>query len=260
MSSRDPAGEVEAVAAGVGRTRILFCPAVPDAGRLVEKGVLKEAGRETILPRLSVALDVSCPDVRNMKELRLVARTFSPGTSIAVGARGLAANLAEALAPGGRARDDAGASLRPPICFVIGTNDPITLAQLQGLRHATDIEELRFPDDGASILSPSRHVILRLAVNSAAESEQRLPEFTEWAGPAVAKAGTVVVSGGNTLRSLADVMGWVALTPLRTLGQGLVLASPLAGGGPLVVSKSGGHGHPMALSRLPAQAVPKAET
>jgi D-threonate/D-erythronate kinase len=212
------------------------------------------ADEATTLPELDASLSVSCPDVRTTADLDRIARDFCGFATlrVAVGARGLAESLAKALAPQGCAGPVRAAE--PPICFVVGTNDPVTAAQLEHLRHARrDLLELDFSTRPP--LSPRAScLVLRLSATSAADFVRQLPAFVRWAHAMAVQveARTLVVSGGDTLRAFSDAAGWTVLVPLRSLGDGLVLAAPAEGGGPLVVSKSGGFGQRSAFSGLAA--------
>ena len=246
--------ETEALANGLGRSSLLVCPAVPDAGRLVEDGMLIDGGTVTALPGWHGGLSASYPDVRSDAELSQVGRDFLEGaaSAIAVGSRGLARSLAEALPSGTTRSVEEAARFGLPMAFIIGTNDPITLAQVAELRRSTGVPEILFPRDEASDVPPAPCLLLRLAVSSRQEFHEQLRPFVHWAGRLTARlaARTLVVSGGDTLRALADARQWTGITPLRSLGQGLVLGRQSGGGPPLIVSKSGGFGHLHALSEL----------
>lgn len=256
------AAEVQALAAGLHRGEVLFCPAVPEAGRVVEAGVFKDvASAATVkLPPLGGSLNISCPDARTGADLDSLARAFcgSATRDVAVGARGLAESLAKALAPARGAAPAPAPEL--PVCFIIGTNDPVTVAQLEHLRHATpDHREHLFPDEGRPVALRTSCLALRLAATSPADFVRLLPGFVRWANAIASEveARTLVVSGGDTLRAFADAVGWTGFVPLRSFGGGLVLAAPVGGVGRLVVSKSGGFGHLSAFSDLLALAGPR---
>jgi uncharacterized protein YgbK (DUF1537 family) len=246
--------ETVALASAIGRPSLLVCPAVPDAGRLVDNGMLVHGDTATRLPEWPAAFSVHCPDVRNEAQLGRVARNMlaTAGSVIAVGARGLAKCIAEALPPviGPSTADRA--RLELPIAFIIGTNDPVTMAQVEHLRVTGSIREVLFPATQKVDTAATGDLLLRLAVSSKEEFEAHLVSFVRWAERVATHAGarTLVVSGGDTLRALADSQGWHDFAPLRSLGNGLVLSKAGGTGGPLVVSKSGGFGHVQALSEL----------
>ena len=246
--------ETDALANGLGRRTLLVCPAVPDAGRFVENGMLIDGQTAIALPRWDSALSASVPNIRTDIELRQLGRDFleHASTAIAVGSRGLARSLAEPLPQGPAHNVPTSAPIREPIAFIIGTNDPVTLGQVADLRRSGAVQEVQFPRDRASSIVSGSSLLLKLEVTSREEFQQQLLPFVEWAVHLTTKLAmqTLVVSGGDTLRALVDARKWDGITPLRSLGDGLVLGQQSDGTSPLIVSKSGGFGHLKALSDL----------
>lgn len=230
--------------------RCIFAPAFPEMGRVTRGGLhftTTPQGRETPAPlhdlvaafaaagvRAGDVGDMSAPvwiaDAVTQEDLdRLAARHRHGGFILWAGSRGLAAALA-----GTPARLS-----HPPVGLVVaGTTHPATRRQMEELSLQAHAQPL--------IVDP-----VPLAA-SAAETATGLLQGLEQAQPALKPGQTIIVIGGDTL---SIVLGWAQPHRIACIGEaqpGLPLAK-LEGGrldGMMLLSKSGGFGDALLLSRL----------
>jgi uncharacterized protein YgbK (DUF1537 family) len=164
--------------------------------------------------------------------------------------------LAQALATG--AITPALPTLTHPILGLFGSDQSATAAQLAACEPHWTI----LPDGGSA---STRHVTLRLATTDIALTSFRLPPETPRpvAAAHIARQidrllqpldppGTLLVAGGETLRSVCQTLGATSLEVQGRIVPG-VPRSILRGGrwnGVTVVSKSGAFGHPHLLRDL----------
>jgi uncharacterized protein YgbK (DUF1537 family) len=194
---------------------------------------------------------ISVFDAETNEDLRLiVARAQRCAEPVLwVGAGGLAQALA------GGVPHSTGLPLPRPILGLFGSDQPATADQLAACQpHWLEVV------DGAL-----HDVPVRLKAAGVALVSFRLPSGTKRAPAAeriagwladvvdrVDRPGTVVVAGGETLRSLCDAAGATSLLVQGRLVPG-VPRSVIQGGrwnGVTVVSKSGAFGHPALLREL----------
>ena len=228
----------------------LVIPAIPAFGRWVQKGRLGGFGVPEpidIATRLGRhAAKATIPDVIEQAD---IDAALALDVDLPIGARGLAEAVAKAMAPDGAPVLPDFARARA-FC-VIGSTDPITLAQLGHLRDADpDIAYIAAPN---GIAGPGR-------------GAARLTVIQATAGPSPASGAEVAEALGDTLLGLAPPPGSLlvlsggatAQVILRRLGirQLTLLGEALPGlpvaetDGLTVVTKSGGFGDPDTLSRL----------
>ena len=142
-----------------------------------------------------------------------------------------------------------------PILGLFGSDQPVTAGQLAACEphwlhiegHAFDPIPRRLDEAGLALVS------FRLpAERLAPRRQRRSPPRSARLIDRVERPGTVVVAGGETLRSLCDVVGAHALSVQGRLVPG-VPQSVVQGGrwnGVTVVSKSGAFGHTSLLREL----------
>lgn len=253
------AAEVAAVATVRGLGRVVLCPAIPDMGRVVRNGALEGAGVAVPLPVagsavLPAGLDLDCPDAGSDAALdRIAAAAGTPGV-LPVGARGLAAALARRMA-GRDARPASPPRLRGPLVLVVGSRDPITLAQVECARALPGVEWRAAPDGhvppGASA-APALIVQATPGTTSgagAAEVSARLAAGLAQ-GLLAGRAG-LVLTGGETAGAVLAALGIGTLALSGEVQPGLPLCRPLDfPGAPYIVTKSGGFGPADCLARL----------
>ena len=234
----------------------LVAPAIPDFGRIVREGAVEGFGVPTPLPIAPVlgrhAERAIIPDTQTNADLsHALEAALSKGVDLLIGARGLAEALALRMTqgrPAERVRVPAGRGL-----FVIGSRDPITLAQIERLRQQHRLQHRPAPNgvlgaegdddsrlslvqavDGEAVLSPvevSRHL--------AAGVHPRL----------TAEAETVLLSGGATAEAVLEAMD---IARFRLLGECLPGLGIAKAGRHHIIAKSGGFGGPDTLSLIAA--------
>lgn len=250
--------ESSMVAALRGLSRIVICPAIPELGRIVRGGALQGAGVAQPLPVAALAavpagFAATCPDAVTDADLdRIVA--MSKG-ALLVGARGLAAALARSLGPAPEP-SRAGGALSLPIAFVIGSRDPITLAQIDpmcGLAAPLGLRRIAAPDGIVEDAGPRQPVTVLQAVPGGGAEQAVVAE--RLAGGAVRDVlpgqRSLVLTGGETAAAVLRKMGVGVLHLLAEVEPGLPISLPLDFPGALtIVTKSGGFGDAGCLFRI----------
>lgn len=241
------AAELDAIPHG----QSLVIPAIPAFGRWMRDGRLGGFGVSEpidIAARLGRHADAaSIPDVATQADIETALGTAH---DLPVGARGLAEAMAGAMAPHAHAPDT---SLRSDRVFVvIGSTDPITLAQLDRLRTGTpDLANIAAPNGVGPAFLPGP---ARLTVIQATPGVTAADGKTVAAGLADAlirlappPGSLLVLSGGATAQVILAQLG---IDVLELVGEALP-GLPLArAGGLTVVTKSGGFGSEDTLQRL----------
>lgn len=243
-------------------SKALVAPAIPEFDRIVEEGCVTGFGVETpiaIADRLGAhAARARIPNSRKSADMDvMLADAESDGTDLLIGARG----LAEALARRMTARADAEVAPIPSgrITFVIGSRDPITLAQIDALRSGHSLNYLP---------APNGHLDTATNTGSELTLVQAIPGKEEIHPQLVSEAlanglernfadydGTLLLSGGATAEAVLRRLG---LSRLRLHGEclpGLGLASTQ---GRCIIAKSGGFGHPDTLKQIADMVLQKA--
>ena len=224
----------------------LAAPAIPDFGRVVRDGHVQGFGVETpisIAERLGRHAErATIPDTSTREEMdAALDGALRDGVDLLIGARGLAEALAERMSEGQAPRFaeiPEGRAL-----FVIGSRDPITLAQIEALRAAMDLCYLPAPNgrlagsqpDGSAITLvqavPGEATATSLTV-SRALAESVSPDLTR-------DASTLLLSGGATAEAVLDKMG---IARFRLLGECLPGLGLAHAQGHCIIAKSGGFG------------------
>lgn len=241
------AAELDALRPG----RSLVIPAIPAFGRWMRGGRLGGFGVARpidVAARLGPhAAAAVIPDVESQSDIEAA---LAMPHDLPVGARSLAEALARSMAPHGRGPDT---TLRAAsACVVVGSTDPITLAQLARLRAASsDLTDIPAPNgtgpDG--LPAPSRVTILQATPGTvpaegravAAALAQTLSRLSPPRG------SLLVLSGGATAQVILEQMG---VRVLQVVGEALP-GLPLARfNGVSLITKSGGFGDEEILRRL----------
>ena len=236
----------------------LVAPAIPAFGRVVTSGRVQGFGVDvpiSVAERLGRhAAKALIPDASTEAEMRaLLDEAERSGTDLLIGARGLAEALAERMSGGVEAR--AAEVAIGPALFVIGSRDPITLAQIDALRSAIALSYLP---------ALNGRLVKEHDVGGAITLVQAVPGEGEVTPEAVSEAladsvcpglvqaaGTLLLSGGATAEAVLKRMG---IWRFRLLGEclpGLGLAEVE---GRCIIAKSGGFGAPETLKGI-AEAV-----
>jgi uncharacterized protein YgbK (DUF1537 family) len=249
-------GNVEAELGAFPASKLAVLPAIPEFDRIVEDGHIRGFGIDqpisvaAALGALAARADI--PDTRTVAELR-AALDATPQGTLLVGARGLVEALAESLT---QQRPQAQRHLGRALTMVIGSRDPITLAQIEALRQ-------RYP--AMSVLEAPN------GMPGPCEVDEPAPWLTllqATPGDGDAAAGTVAAALSQTLRSycldgrdgLLISGGATAEIVLQTLGFNLlevtgeiVAGLPVSKAGDLtIITKSGGFGSRDALVEVAA--------
>lgn len=254
------AAEVSAIAAVRGLGRVLICPAIPDLGRKVRGGALEGTGVPVPLPvaatvGLPGGLQLLCPDAPDDAALDAVAAGLA--ATLPVGARGLAAALARQMGAGRKARP--APALPAPLAVLVGSRDPITLAQVDCARGAAQVAWLGAPDGVVPAALPdSPAVILQATAASTGAAPQLVSSRLAqgFAGSALARRPGLVVTGGETAGAVLAALGVGLVTLLGEVQPGLPICRPLDfPEAPFIVTKSGGFGAVDCLAQLIRQAL-----
>ncbi|WP_172960947.1 four-carbon acid sugar kinase family protein [Oceaniglobus roseus] len=241
------AAEMEVLAAC--RDRALVCPAVPRLGRVVRDGAVCGAGIATPIP---VAAKVSgmpfaAPDARDQADLDAAVREADPAT-LFVGAAGLAEALARRLAP--TAAEGGPPRIGRPALFAIGSQDPVTLAQLDGFDAVAAPGGVlpSPPTDGPSLR------LVRIApggapVPAGTAARNFATGLRNWL--VARRPATLLSCGGETTAAILDAIGCTMLEVRAEVLPGLPLSRMVDGmPGLALVTKSGGFGAPDTLREV----------
>lgn len=246
--------ETAAVARLTGQHGALVAPAIPGFGRIVRRGQLSGHGMVEpidIAARFhSLPLPCTVPEVTTKADFLPALTAATPGTML-VGARGLAAALAEKLA--GPPLPLAHAPARP-LLLAIGSRDPITLAQIARLANHPELCHLRAPNGVLPAATASAIVLAQLTPGTMAlDSQTVTPHFARGLATLVdtTEPATLFACGGETADSLLAQLGVGGLALAGEILPGMPLATiHLAGRTMTFISKSGGFGTPDALLDL----------
>ena len=241
--------ETEAMAKAFGRGAMVVAPAVPDQGRLTVGGVVTGHGVAAplaIAPLVPEAAHIV--DASHQGQLDALVSETDWGQTLAVGARGLGAALAQLF---GRARQEPFTADSATL-FAIGSQDPITAAQVECLsvtapRHDAPLGEVTEPPTGlpavlvstGSYLGPDAALSARFAQGVAREIDHLTPH-------------TVVLSGGDTALAVLDALGVALVFPQGEAAPGLPWFLIERENHPSIrcIVKSGGFGGTTALADL----------
>lgn len=227
----------------------LVAPAIPAFGRVVVDGQVQGFGVETpisIAERLGPhAARAIIPDTPTQDAMEAALDT--PGIDLLIGARGLAEALAARMCGGttpGFATIPAGRGL-----FVIGSRDPITVAQIEALRSSADPRYLPAPNgqlaDARPDVSPITLVQAVPGTTTASDHSVALG-LAESVCPALTQdASTLLLCGGATAEA---VLARMDISRFRLIGECLPGLGLAYARGHCIIAKSGGFGGPETLS------------
>ena len=242
-------GNVAAELVALAPAALLVAPAIPDFGRIVQNGAVTGFGVAQPIPVAQVLGELAArafvPDTADSDDL-LKALEAAPADALLVGARG----LAEALAVQMTGRQ--AVAQRPRAAralMVVGSRDPITLAQVATLR-AGGVDWRAAPNGQLASARPAQALTLvqatpGIAEVSGAEVAQALAASIH---PALTEGlDALFLTGGATAEAVMQAMG---LDVLRLEGE-VLPGVPMARAGELaVILKSGGFGGEDTLIRL----------
>lgn len=240
----------EELSAFAGRS-LLVVPAIPDFGRVVRDGKVTGFGVDTPLDvagRIGAAVGKArIPDIATQVDMDRVIAACAPGTVI-VGARGAALALAKRMGPAAGATPR---GLGRRLVMLIGSRDPITLAQIRRLVQLVPGVVLDQAPSGVTSAAPG------MAAEAPAAVVQAVP------GPGAPDADTVaralaasyrsryaaprdglLLCGGATAQT---VLGELGITSLDVRGEIIDGVPACISGGITILTKSGGFGEEDAL-------------
>lgn len=247
-------GHIAAELDAMPHVRSLVIPAIPAFGRWVKHGELGGFGVAEpidIAARLGRhAPAATIPDTATQDD---IDAALSLPHDLPVGARGLAEAMARTMAPEPRLPDSSLPDAR--VYCVIGSTDPITLAQLAFLREKVpEMTYIAAPNGvgPARLPPPSRLTVLQATAATEAGNDiavaNALAETLARLDPP--RGSLLVLSGGETAQI---ILGQLGIHVLKLVGEALP-GLPLARAGDLtVVTKSGGFGTEDTLQLLFAQ-------
>ncbi|HEV7307145.1 four-carbon acid sugar kinase family protein [Ensifer sp.] len=232
----------------------LVAPAIPAFGRYVTGGCVRGFGIDepiSVRERLGRHADRSMiPDTSTAAEMRASLEDAERiGVEMLIGARGLAEALAERMT--GETAAQAAEIPAGSALFVIGSRDPITLAQIDVLRSSVTTRYLAAPNGRlVGAMGDDSAITLVQAVPGQADvsSEEVSEALAESVCPNLAlSAGIMLLSGGATAEAVLRKMN---IQRFRLLGEclpGLGLAEV---DGRCIIAKSGGFGSPDTLKQI----------
>ena len=239
-------GHIEAELSALDFSRVLVVPAIVDFGRVVKGGAVTGFGVERdipVAPALGRFVERSIiPDVSSDEEMR-AALSQADEAWLLVGARGLAEALARQET--GTEEPTAPALAGPRGILVVGSRDPITLAQVEALRGRANVMHLPAPNgvfDAGPVLGSEAGLILIQAVpgDRAVSPDKVAANLAEHLRPLVAdRCDTLFLTGGATAEAVLGAMG---LDRMRLLGECLPGLPVGVAHGLTIVAKSGGFG------------------
>lgn len=243
-------GNVVAELDAIPHRKSLVVPAIPEFGRVTRNGSIEGFGVAepiNIAARLGHhARSAVIPGVVLQADIEAALDTPH---DLVIGARGLAEAMARLMAPYA-----SGPDLALPAsaaCCVIGSTDPITLAQAAHLRRACpDLDYIEAPNGVAPVSGRAGRLTLMQAtqgdvlVDGKAVAAALGASLQRLSPPADA---LLVLSGGATAQVILETLGIEVLDLLGEVQPGLPVARA---GGLTVVTKSGGFGASDSLSRL----------
>lgn len=243
-------GHVAAEISALSFHHALAAPAIPAFGRYVQKGDVVGFG---VAAPISVADAlgiepgrVDIPDIQTDADLDACLAASS--ADLLIGARGLAEALARQMTAGATPR---AATLAGPCgVFVIGSRDPITLAQVAHLCAAQDLHVIKAPN--GAFVPEKRDAALTLVQATPGKVEMSGPDvgtnLARGLHPAMTQAGgTLLLTGGATAEAILHAMG---IKRMRLLGECLPGLAVATAAGLVIVTKSGGFGHEDTLLRV----------
>lgn len=244
-------GNIEAELDAIPHERSLVIPAIPAFGRWMRDGKIDGFGvAEPIDIAARLGQHSATAIVLDIQDQGEIEQALTQKFDLPIGARGLAEAMANVLAPEGMA--DIALPQGQVFC-VIGSTDPITLAQ---------IEKLRSVGAGIDYLAAPNGHCDAPAASAAITIIQAVPSSTPAGGKSVATAlgqslaslspstgSLLILSGGATAQVILEQLG---IGVLEVLGEALPGLPIARAGGLTVITKSGGFGDPDTLVRLTA--------
>lgn len=250
-------GNIVAELAEIPFERALVVPAIPKFGRVTEAGCITGFGVETPISISaclgSFAAHSEVPDTLTDEAIQQ-ALLDNEGCDLMIGARGLAEALAQKVS--GMKHAYSAPVFGTGLLISAGSRDPITLAQLTGLREGIgDLIDVKAPNgfaDLSSIDAGSKNVLLVQAtpgieISSGAEVEEKLARSL--CIPNILSRDVMVLTGGATAEAVLRQMG---VGNLHIIGEALPGLPVARFEGRTFITKSGGFGDADTLVKIVA--------
>jgi uncharacterized protein YgbK (DUF1537 family) len=247
-------GHIEAELSALSFSRALVAPAIVDFGRVVKNGAVTGFGVGKAIPIAPLlgrfAERSTIPDVGSDEEMRAALGQVDKA-DLLVGARGLAEALARELTGVEQPTDPGLAG--PRGVLVVGSRDPITLAQVEALRMQEDILHVPAPNgifDERRVLEAGTNLVLVQATpgDRALQPHDVAMNLAEHLRPFVSdRCDTLFLTGGATAEAVLGVLG---VDRMRLLGECLPGLPVGIAGDLTIVAKSGGFGDVGTLVRV----------
>ena len=248
-----PGAEGRALARLAGHDEIVAAPALPRMGRLQSGGELTGTGIETAIDiRQRLGDGMVVPDVASENDLDvLVANAVTRGSTLWLGASDLASALAraefgeETVAP---------PTIAGPLAMMIGSRDPITVAQVDELLRC-GVQVHRAPNGVIGLIECSSKTCV-VAISAGREASTEVEAGARFAAGAARilqemEPKTLLCSGGETAHAILSLLGVDCMELLGEIAPGLPccrISSPW--GEVYLITKSGGFGHSQMLAEL----------
>lgn len=244
-------GNVAVELAALAPKHLLVAPAIPEFGRVVRNGYVSGFGIDKpisvadILGALGKVSEV--PDTSSTADMQ-AALMAAPSDALLVGARGLAEAMAVAMT--GRAEKRLVPMPVERILMVVGSRDPITLAQVAALRTHGGVDWHGAPNGVMAGQGSSGKVKVVQATpgTTAATGNDVADALAKSVHPALTEqADAIFLTGGSTAEA---VLRRMALDVLQLEGE-VLPGVPLArAGNQAMILKSGGFGDEETLVQL----------
>lgn len=224
----------------------MVAPAIPEFGRIVSNGMVSGFGVHvpiSVREKLGRHAEKSLiPDVTSQEQMREALKiSEDAATDLLVGARGLAEALAQSVTGILEPRKvDIPAG---PALFVIGSQDPITVTQVDRLRAGYRINDITAPN-GIVEKNETAEGLLTLVQATKGREDCSSTVVSERLATGVVPAltdtaTTLLLSGGATAEAIMQKMG---VTNFRLLGECMPGLGVAQVGQQCIIAKSGGFG------------------
>jgi uncharacterized protein YgbK (DUF1537 family) len=209
--------------------------------RLLDISTHTTAGslRRCIVAQKKAGTKLLLCDASTQADLNLLAQTNFGPDILWIGSGGLAHALAKAC----RTQDDDDSRVQPhvagPVIFCIGSDHPVTRRQLQYLRKMSEVVELR-----PGVNPRAMTCAFRSDISFVLAADRNRNIAADWLQTIVKRAGTLVLSGGDTATMVCQLLKVESIELCSELLPGIPCGW-IRGGptdGVVVVTKSGGFG------------------
>jgi len=250
-------GNIAAELDAIDFRKALVASAIPAFGRVVKNGHVQGFGVDrpiSVLAALGGDRDrFLVPDILTEQDMHAaLANAQAEGVDLLIGARGLAEALAFSMT--GRAEVQPVVLPAGKVLLVIGSRDPITLAQVDILRRDFCVGYVEAPNGLMGDAGWSEHPVVALvqalpgALN--ASPEEVSANLAAGVVPGMTQAArTWLLSGGATADAVLSRAGISEFTLLGECLPGLGVGEAQ---GRCIIAKSGGFGTPDTLTRVVA--------